>query len=123
MFVGTFLLIVGAIPLPAAIANFIAHDKFSAAFHVREWGAILKADKWGYFIAWLIYLGLIAMIYIGFMLAYFTLFLCCFFYLAAFPIGLYLMMVSAAIFGQYYRESAKLVPADSKTTDTENTIS
>jgi len=123
MFVGTLLLIVGAIPLPAAIANFIAHDKFSAAFHVREWGAILKADKWGYFIAWLIYLGLIAMLYIGFMLAYFTFFLCCFFYLAAFPIGLYLMMVSATIFGQYYRESAKLVPVDSKTTDTVNLIS
>ena len=123
MFFGTFLLIAGAIPLPAALANFIAHDKLSAAFHVREWGAVLKADKWGYFIAWLVYLGMVALIYICFMLGYFTFFLCCFFYLAAFPIGLYMMMVSAAIFGRYYKESSKLIVADSRTMDPENVIS
>lgn len=123
MFFGTFLLIAGAIPLPVALANFIAHDRLSAAFHVREWGAVLKADKWGYFIAWLIYLGMFALIYIGFMLGYFTFFLCFFFYLAAFPIGLYMMLVSAAIFGRYYKESARLIVTDSKTVDSGNVTS
>jgi hypothetical protein len=117
MFVSTFLLIAGAIPLPAAIANFLAHDKLSAAFHVREWGAILRADKWGYLIAWLVYLGMFALMYIGFMLAYFTFILCAVAFLAAIPIGLYMMMVSAAIFGQYYRESARMIATNTQAMD------
>lgn len=104
MFVGTLLLLAGAIPLPAAIGNFIAHDKLSAAFYLREWGAILRADKWGYFIAWLIYLGMVALVYIGFMLAYFTFILCFVFYLLAIPVGFYMMVVTAVLFGQTYRE-------------------
>lgn len=106
MFVGTLLLLAGAIPLPAAIGNFIAHDKLSAAFYLRELGAILRADKWGYFIAWLVYLGMAALVYIGFMLAYFTFILCFVFYLLAIPVGFYMMVVTAVLFGQTYREGS-----------------
>lgn len=111
MFVGSLLCMAGSIPLPAAIANFVAHDKLSAAFHVREWGAIVRADKWGYFISWVIVLGLTAMIYCATMLLYFTIILCFLMYFIAIPLGFYLALVSAAVFGKFYRESASQVNA------------
>jgi len=111
MFVGWFLLIAGSIPLPAAIAHFAARDKLGAAFHIREWGAIIRADKWGYFIAWVVALGLIGLIYVGFMLVYFTFIFCFLGYFLAFPIAYYMMLVTTAIFGQFYREGAGQVSA------------
>jgi hypothetical protein len=104
MFVGTILLIAGTIPLPAAIGHFIANDRLSSAFHIREWGRIIKKDKWDYSISWLIVVGMFGTLYIGFMLAYMTVVLCFVGYLLAFPIGFYIMLVSAALFGQNYRE-------------------
>ena len=104
MFVGTILIIAGTIPLPAAIGHFIANDKLASAFHIREWGRIIKKDRWGYLISWLIVVGMFGTLYIGFMLAYMTFVLCFIGYLLAFPIGYYIMLVSAALFGQNYRE-------------------
>lgn len=104
MFVGTILLIAGTIPLPAAIGHFIANDRLTSAFHIREWGRIIKKDKWGYLISWLIVVGMFGTLYIGFMLAYMTFVLCFVGYLLAFPIGFYIMLVSAALFGQNYKE-------------------
>lgn len=106
MFVSWFLLFAGAVPLPAAIAHFTARDKLSAAFHVREWTALICADKLGYFIAWVTVLGLISLIYLGFMLVYFTFIFCFAAYFIAIPVGFYLMLVSTAIFGQFYKENA-----------------
>ena len=85
MFVGTILLIAGTIPLPAAIGHFIANDKLTSAFHIREWGRIIKKDKWGYLISWLIVVGMFGTLYIGFMLAYMTFVLCFVGYLLASP--------------------------------------
>lgn len=104
MLVGGLLNIVGVIPLPAALAHFVANDKLSAAFQVRQWGAIVRADKWGYFIGWVVVLGLMGVIYFAFMLLYFTVIFCCLMYFVAIPIGFYLLLVSAVIFGQFYRE-------------------
>ena len=108
MSIGTLLLLAGAIPLPAALGNFIEHDKFGAAFHIREWTKILVKDKWGYLIAWLLILGMFSLVYIGFMLTYMTFVLCVFGYLLIFPVGFYIMLVSAALFGQSYRQGAML---------------
>jgi hypothetical protein len=112
IFLGWFLLIAGAIPLPAAIAHFSAKGKLGAAFHLREWSAIIRADKWGYFISWVVVLGLGGLIYIGFMLVYFTFIFCFVGYLLAIPIGFYVMLVSTALFGQSYRESVNRANAD-----------
>jgi len=109
MFVSWFLLFAGAVPLPAAIAHFTARDKLSAAFHVREWTAIIRADKLGYFIAWVAALGLMSLIYLGFMLMYFTFIFCFVAYFIAIPVGFYMMLVSTVIFGQFYREGASKV--------------
>jgi Protein of unknown function (DUF4013) len=113
MFVGTLLLIAGAIPLPAAIGHFIANDKLAAAFYIREWGRIIIKDRWGYLIAWLIVVGMFGTLYIGFMLAYMTFVLCFVGYILAFPIGFYIMLVSAALFGQNYREGKVQLESES----------
>jgi hypothetical protein len=106
MFFGSLLCMAGSIPLPAAMANFVAHDKISAAFHVREWGAIVRADKLGYFISWVVVLGLAGVVYCASMLLYFTIILCFLMYFIAIPLGFYLALVSAAVFGNFYREGA-----------------
>jgi hypothetical protein len=109
MFFGTLLLLAGAIPLPAALAHFIAHDQLGSAFHLREWGRIVRKDKWGYFIAWLLVVGLLGVVYLGFILAYMTFILCLVGYLFLFPISFYIMLVSASLFGKHYRDSAGLM--------------
>jgi Protein of unknown function (DUF4013) len=104
MFFGMLLFLAGAIPLPTALAHFISNDKMGAAFHLREWGRILRNDKWGYLIAWLLVLGMMGIFYFAFMLAYMTFIFCFVGILLAFPAGFYIMVVSAALFGQVYRE-------------------
>ena len=104
MFVGWLLSFVGVIPLPVALAHFVANDKLSAAFQMRQWGAIVRADKWGYFIGWVIVLGLVGVMYFALLLMYFTVIFCCVMYFVLIPIGFYLLLISAVIFGQFYRE-------------------
>jgi hypothetical protein len=106
MFVSWLLIILGGIPLPAALAHFVARERLGAAFHVREWSAIIGADKWGFFIAWVVTMGLVGLVYFAMMMVYFTIIFCFLIYFIAVPVGLYLMLVSAVVFGQFYREGA-----------------
>jgi hypothetical protein len=106
MFFGTILLLAGAVPLPVALAHFIAHDNLGSAFHLREWGITIQRDKWGYLIAWLLVVGMFGVLYLGFMLAYMTFILCIIGYLLMFPVSFYIMIVSASIFGKHYRDNA-----------------
>ena len=108
MFVGSILLFLGAIPLPMAAAHFVARDKVGAAFRAREWWPLLRANALGYFIAWVVSTGLITVWYGAFMMAYYTIFLCCLIPLLSAPVFFYLSLVIAALFGQTYRESAAL---------------
>jgi hypothetical protein len=106
MFIGSVLLLLGAIPLPMATAHFVAQDKLSAAFRVREWWSLLRVDKLGYFIGWVIVAGLMGILYFASILAYYSIVLCCFIPILMAPIGFYVSLVGAALFGQIYRESA-----------------
>ena len=106
MLVGTLLSLLGAIAMPAATAHFVAQGEVKAGFQVRQWWRILRADKLGYFIGWVIVAGLFAVLYSGVMLAYFTIILCCLIPILMAPLGLYVLLVGAALFGETYRESA-----------------
>ncbi|MFQ5399633.1 MAG: DUF4013 domain-containing protein [Anaerolineae bacterium] len=111
LFLGSLLLMLGVIPLPAAVAHFAAQDRAAAAFHVSEWWPILRANKLGYFIDWVIIGGLFAIFYYGFLMAYYTLILCCFLPILTAPFAFYVSLVSAALFGHSYREGADLLAA------------
>jgi len=106
MFVGISLFLLGAIAMPVATAHFVAQGDLMAAFRVRQWWRILRADKLGYFISWVVMAGLFGVLYSGAMVAYYTVILCCLIPILTAPISLYVSLVGAALFGQTYRESA-----------------
>jgi hypothetical protein len=110
MFLGTLLSLLGAIAVPAALGHFVAQGELRAAFRIRQWWRIVKADKLGYFVTWVVMVGLLGMAYIGFMLAYSTIVLCCLLPILMAPFGLYIMLVGSALFGQTYRQSQALLP-------------
>jgi hypothetical protein len=83
----------------------------AAAFRVREWWPLLRANKLGYLIAWVVVAGLMALSYAALIMVYYTLVLCCFIPLLMAPAGFYVSLVSAALFGQTYRESVAMLAA------------
>jgi hypothetical protein len=119
MAVGSLLMFLGMAPLPMAMAHFSAQGKLSAAFRIREWWPLLRANKLGYFIAWVIVAGLGAMLYMALMPFYFAFsfafflmpFLMFAIVIVLVPLYLYLAVVAAAVFGRTYWESAALVEA------------
>ncbi len=112
MFVGSILFLLGIIPLPVAAAHFAEQDEVAAAFRLREWWPLLRVNKLGYFIAWVLVAGLAAILYLAFMLAYYTVALCCCIPFLGAPLGFYLSLVGAVLFGQTYQESKAILSAD-----------
>jgi hypothetical protein len=106
LFASFCLLVIGGVPLPAALAHVAAREKLGAAFNVFEWGAILTADRWGYFISWVVVVGLGSLLQFAVTLIYFTIILCVVAYVIILPVGFYLMLVAGAVFAQAYREGA-----------------
>jgi len=104
--IGSILLFLGAIPLPLATAHFAIKDSLAAAFRIREWLPILRANKLGYFISWVIVAGLFGMTYLVFFTAYYTLILICLLPFLMAPAVFYTMLVVGALFGNVYHESA-----------------
>lgn len=109
MVLGTLLYYAGVVPLPVAMAHFVAKDQLGAAFRIREWWKLLWRNKLSYFITWIIVGGLMAALYLIMMLLYSTMVLCLFIPLLSAPVIFYLMLVWAALFGQTYRESVVMV--------------
>ena len=108
MAVGWLLYMLGGVPLPVAKAHFVAQGEVAAAFRVREWWAILRGNKLGYFVGWVVVVGLFAMWYVVVILVNQTLILSPLVPFLALPFWFYLSLVNAAVFGQVYRESVEL---------------
>ncbi|MCX7707054.1 MAG: DUF4013 domain-containing protein [Anaerolineae bacterium] len=107
--VGMLLLALGAIPLPAATAHFVAQDNLASAFRVREWWPFLRANKLGYLIAWVTLLGLYYLGSFALGILIYTIVLCCLLPFAVPPATMYLSVFSAALFGRTYRESRAML--------------
>ncbi|HQZ22357.1 MAG TPA: DUF4013 domain-containing protein [Thermoflexales bacterium] len=104
--VGMALLILGLIPTPVALANFVAKDKFAAGFELRKVTGIIRKDKLGYFVAWVVLMGLYYTSYMLFFLLYSTIIFCFAAFLVLMPLAFYVMLVGAVLFGRFYRENA-----------------
>lgn len=111
MLIGSVLFVVGVVPLPVATAHFVAKDKLTAAFRVREWWPLLRVNKLGYFIAWVVITGLMSVLYFVFMMFYYTCVLGCLIPFLGAPVGFYVSLVGATLFGQTYQESAAMLGA------------
>jgi hypothetical protein len=109
MLLGSLLILLGLIPLPVVTAHLALQDKVAAAFRVREWWPLLRANKLGYFAAWVVVFGLMSILYFAFAMAYYTLVLCCLIPLLAAPVSFYVTLIGAALFGQTYRESMAML--------------
>jgi hypothetical protein len=105
MTLGGLLLILGAVPVPVAKAHFAAQDDLAAAFRMREWWPRLRDHKLDYLVAWVVVVGLFTLWYIGGLLLSYTIVLCWVMPLLGAPFGIYIALVSAALFGQTYRQS------------------
>ncbi len=103
-FVGSLLLFLGVIPLPAAMAHFVAEDRLGAAFQVRRWWTVLKERRWEYAIAWLLLFGIISVVYLAQLLLYYSVCLCWLIPISSAPVGFYATLVSAALFGLVWRD-------------------
>lgn len=119
MAVGTLLSMAGAVPIPVATSHMLAKDKLSAAFRVREGWRLLRANWLGYLIGWVVVGGAAMLLYLVLMIVYYTVVLCCLIPFVMAPIGFYLSLVSAALFGQTYRESVSLVASSARNPDAE----
>jgi hypothetical protein len=105
MFLGPLLFFLGVIPLPAAIANMAVEGRLAAGFRLRQWWPVLWKNKLGYFITWTILFGLFFILYVVHFLVYITCILCWLMPFLLAPMGFYLGLVYAALFGMTFRES------------------
>lgn len=101
---GSFLSLLGAIPLPVAAGNLARTSQFTAAFRLRQLWKVLSANALGYFAAWVVFMGVMAIAYGLMTLAYYTLVLACFIPFISLPLMLYAMIVGSAQFGLAYRQ-------------------
>ncbi|MBM3120565.1 MAG: DUF4013 domain-containing protein [Chloroflexi bacterium] len=108
---GSVLLVLGILPLPASVAHFAAQDRLAAAFRIREWWRILSANWLGYFVAFVVVSGIFGLAYGAFMILYSTLVLLCVGFVVIVPAGVYTLLVGAALFGEAYREGAESLKA------------
>lgn len=109
--ISMLLLLVGGIPLPAALAHYAARGRLSAAFHVREWWPILRANPLGYLLSWAMVAGLLTIGYYAYMITVYSGILCCLAPFVLAPAWYYLVVVGAALFGRTYRESLTALAA------------
>jgi hypothetical protein len=103
-FLGLVLYMPTMIILPPAITHLIAKDSFAAAFRIREWVAILRANFWGFFAAFTVVAGAYLVLFMAVYALYFTIILACLMPIGLSLIAVYLAVISAPLLGQAYRK-------------------
>jgi hypothetical protein len=110
MFLSYILLFLGGVPLPVAMARVVEQEKFAPGFQLGEIHRLLWNNKGSYFTAWVILAGLMAIFYSITMIFSMTMIFFWAIFILAVPFGFYLLSITAALFGQAYRESLSLTP-------------
>jgi hypothetical protein len=110
-FLGLILYMPLSLMLPPAIAHLVAKDSFAAAFRIREWFAILRANFWGFFTAASVVSGVYLILFMIVYALYLTIILCFLFPVALSVIVMYLSVVSAPLLGEAYRKGAENLAA------------
>ncbi|HPH95030.1 MAG TPA: DUF4013 domain-containing protein [Anaerolineaceae bacterium] len=98
-----FSLLIGAF-MPVSLNHLAAKDSFLAAFNIGEWWKVMRANLSGYFLAWLVVMGLYMVAMFAMQILYFTVILCCLLPIVMSVIYTYMGMVAAALFASAYRE-------------------
>ena len=109
MGLGNFLIFLASIPLPAVLGHFAATNKFSSIIQVGIWFRVLWRNLLGYFITWVIALGIFGILYLLFFFGYFLIFPLFFMPILAPVLGFIIGLILQALFGQTYREGILMV--------------
>ncbi len=100
---GMILALVVGIVLPVAIGHMIATNKFAAAFRIREWWAIFRANLAGYLLAYVLILGCWMVLSFAMQILYFTVVLCCLVPFIMTFLVMYTMIIGSVLFAQAYQ--------------------
>jgi len=109
------------IVLPATMGHVAATGDFGAAFRLKEWWAIFKANVGGFLLAYLIVFAVSMVLNSLLMFLYCTIILCCIAPLLTAPITLYTLIISGALFGEAYRDGIQKVELKATDTPTNDT--
>jgi hypothetical protein len=101
--IGMILALLLGMLLPVAIGHLVATNDFAAAFRVREWWPIFKANWSGYLISYALLLGFWMVFSFAIQLLVFTVILCCLVPFIMIFITMYLTVIGSVLFGQAYR--------------------
>jgi len=110
---GLAMLLGGAawIVLPVALCHQIAAGEFGAAFRLREWWAVLRANVSGFALTFVIFMGVsFVMTFVGQVL-YLTVVLCCLMPIVMTAISTYTSAVIGALYAEAYRAGAQTAAA------------
>ena len=108
---GLFLGLIMGLFTPAILCHVVAKDDFSAAFQVREWWRIFRANLWGFTISYLVLLGLFFVLNFVYQILAMTIVLCCLAPFILLPGSLYIMTTTSVLFGLAYRDGVQLSEA------------
>jgi hypothetical protein len=104
---GTILAMAVGVVMPAAIGHIVATDEFGAAFRLREWWSIFRANLAGFLLAYVIVMVVSIVLSSVLIVIYVTLILCCLIPIIIGPITMYLLAIYGALFGQAYRDGVQ----------------
>lgn len=94
---------------PVAAGHVVARDRIAAAFYVREWWPIFRANLGGFLISYALVLGVYFALSFIMQFLYLTIVLCIFVPFLAVAVGVYLTLIGAALFAQAYRAGCEQV--------------
>jgi hypothetical protein len=102
--------IVGII-MPASLGHLIAKNQFAAAFRIKEWWSIFRANLGGFIVAYIILMGTTFMVSFAFQILYFTIIFCCLmpFVMSAFT--MYITTIWSTLMAQTYRTGVNKLAA------------
>lgn len=113
MALSMLLAMAASLIVPPATAHTVARDSFSAGFDFTGWWKVFKANLGGFFLALVIVMGLLGIVYMLSYIFYMTIVLMCMLFIFPMLVGFYIMLVGCAMTGLAYREGIdRLAAAD-----------
>jgi len=92
--------------MPVVIGHVVAKDDIGAAFRFGEWWAVFRANLGGFLLAYVLIMGVWMVLSFMMNFLYLTIIFCCLIPFVLSPISVYLLVVSAGLFGETYRVGA-----------------
>jgi Protein of unknown function (DUF4013) len=113
MWIGFILLLLAMLFFPPAMGNMLARGSFGAAFRVREWWPILKANITGYLLALAFTLGLTFMLVFVMQFLYMTVILCILLPFVISFMGFFIAQACYSLFAVAYRDGVRMLARSS----------